>query len=495
MTDSMSVTAGAPLELPRLVMRRAALAALAALLLTLALGLWRSSADIDEESRGAMALARALASAIDVAGRDDATVQPALAALSQQRDLRHVRLTLRDARSAVVFDSAAGQPDAARTPAWLSVLDRPWRALAPPPQHVIALPRPDGSTWQLQIAAVRDSERREALSSLLQTLLLVAVGCAAMLAVMAWNMRRALTPLRTLVDAIEGLRGNVDVVPDRLAAPMPIRELQVIAQALQGLREALQREGAQRRVLGRQVMTLQEDERERLARELHDEFGQQLTALRVDAVWLTQRLAAAPEHAQVADGIAQRCSAIQRDIRELLRRLQPLAPHAEGQRPAEEPAARLAELLAALMGGWARSATQTCSFELRMVVRHADGRPAPWPAGDELTLPRETVLALYRISQEALTNVARHARAQRAVLTVELHLGPQERPGAVQWELRDDGVGLTDAAGALQRGTGLAAIKERAWVHGAELELGPAWPDQQPSGLRLAFRFDVAGAA
>jgi hypothetical protein len=47
----------------------------------------------------------------------------------------------------------------------------------------------------------------------------------------------------------------------------------------------------------------------------------------------------------------------------------------------------------------------------------------------------------------------------------------------------------------LQRGTGLAGIKERAWAHGAELELGPAWPDQQPSGLRLAAHFDVAGGA
>jgi two-component system, NarL family, sensor histidine kinase UhpB len=493
MTDPRSPSTGAPLELPRLVMRRAALAALAALLLTFALGVWRSSADIDEESRGAMALARALAGAIDAAGRDDAGLQPALGALTQQRDLRHVRLTLRDASAAVMFDSAAAHAGPAETPAWLAVLDRPWHALGAPPQHIIALPRPDGSTWQLQIAAVRDSERREALSSLLQMLLLVAVGCTAMLAVMAWNMRRAFAPLRTLVDAIEGLRSNVDAAPDRLAAPMPIRELQVIAQALQGLRAALQREGAQRRVLSRQVMTLQEDERERLARELHDEFGQQLTALRVDAVWLTQRLANAPEHADVADGIAQRCGAIQRDIRELLTRLQPLAPQGEGPHPAEEPAARLAELLAALMGGWARSATQTCSFELRMVVRHADGRPAPWPASDDLTLPRETVLALYRISQEALTNVARHARAQRAVLAVELHLGPQGRPRAVLWEVRDDGLGLADAATALQRGTGLAGIKERAWAHGAELEIGPAWPDQQPSGLRLAARFDVAG--
>ena len=69
MSDVTSVPT-APLELPRLVMRRAAWVALAALLTALALGLWRSGADIDEETRSALSLAGALAQIIEGAQRD-----------------------------------------------------------------------------------------------------------------------------------------------------------------------------------------------------------------------------------------------------------------------------------------------------------------------------------------------------------------------------------------------------------------------------------------
>ncbi len=239
------------------------------------------------------------------------------------------------------------------------------------------------------------------------------------------------------------------------------------------------------------TLTLQEDERQRLARELHDEFGQQLTGLRVDAAWLAQRLAHEPRQQEVAQAIAERCGAVQQDIRALLTRLHPLAPHAGA-----ESAARLAELLAALMGGWSRSATQSCAFELRLVTRHADGHAAPWPrSDDDVLLPRDLVLAIYRISQEALTNVARHARAARAMLSLVLHRDADGRVHAIDWSLRDDGVGLPDPAQALQRGTGLASLKERVWALGAELEFSAAWPDAEPPGLQLAARFVIGGGA
>jgi two-component system, NarL family, sensor histidine kinase UhpB len=275
------------------------------------------------------------------------------------------------------------------------------------------------------------------------------------------------------------------------AARMPIRELQSIAQALHGLQQALHGEATQRRILSQQLLTLQEDERQRLARELHDEFGQQLTGLRVDAAWLAQRLAHEPQQQQVAEAIAERCGNVQQDIRSLLTRLQPLASHAGA-----ESAARLAELLVALMGGWSRSATQSCAFELRLVTRHADGRAAPWPRSDDDTpLPRDLVLAIYRISQEALTNVARHARAARATLSLVLHRDADSRAQAIDWSLRDDGVGLPDPAQALQRGTGLASLKERVWAQGSELEFSAAWPDAEPPGLQLSARFSIGGAA
>lgn len=479
-----------PLELPRLVMRRAAWAAVGALLAALLLGLWRSGSDIDEETRGALALTATLARLVDAAQRDDAQAAAAIAPLLAAGGLRHVALTLRDAQSRVVFDSAADD-GVSGTSAWFAWLDRPWRAGTAPAREAIALPRPDGSAWTLQVAAARDSERREAMSDLLETLVLVAAGSIAMLAIMAWNMRRAFAPLRTLVHAIEQLRGGNAPDAGHLAKNMPIRELQSIAQAVHGLQGALDEEAARRRVLSRQVMTLQEDERQRLARELHDEFGQHLTALRADATWLAGRMADAPAHAGVAQGMAERCGELQLQIRGLLSRLRPLS---DGDAAATEPASRLAELLRDLVQGWARSTTQACVFELRLALRSDDAGEQPWPAGDDAPrLPRKLVLAIYRMSQEALTNVARHSRAKHALLVLTLHVDGRGAH-AVDWTLSDDGVGLPEPQRAMQRGTGLAGLKERAWVEGAELRIEPAAGPRECPGLRLAARFDLAAA-
>ena len=117
--SDVRAAAAAPPELPRLVMRRAALAALGPCC-------WRCArpvarAPTSTRSRRRDGAGAALAQLPDVAGRADAAVQPALAALSRQRDLRHLQLTLARRRGPPsCFDSPAGQPRAARPPAWLS---------------------------------------------------------------------------------------------------------------------------------------------------------------------------------------------------------------------------------------------------------------------------------------------------------------------------------------------------------------------------------------
>ena len=106
---------------------------------------------------------------------------------------------------------------------------------------------------------------------------------------MGWNVHRSFRPMRALLQAIAALRDD-DARALRALPPMPIGELQAIATALRELADALERAEQQRRVLSQQVLTLQEDERQRIARELHDEFGQRLTALRADAAWLARRI-------------------------------------------------------------------------------------------------------------------------------------------------------------------------------------------------------------
>jgi two-component system sensor histidine kinase UhpB len=103
-------------------------------------------------------------------------------------------------------------------------------------------------------------------------------------------------------------------------------------------------------------------------------------------------------------------------------------------------------------------------------------------------LPRELALAVYRISQEALTNVARHAQATRAVL--QLTLQRRADGDLLLWQVSDDGRGLGEFAIALQRGNGLAGIRQRVWALGADLECDAA----RGVCLRASFRIGAMPA-
>ena len=199
------------------------------------------------------------------------------------------------------------------------------RVFPPPAPQMVSWPlqRPDGEVWRVRLLASPDSEQREALEQLLEMLALFALSAALMLVVMGWNVRRSFRPLRSLLDAI----GSVEqqrLVPLRELPTMPIRELEAIAAALRHLAGALEQAEASRRLLSRQILTLQEDERQRLARELHDELGQHLTALRVDTAWLARRVADVPDLAAVVAGMGEQCGRIHQELRVLLTRLRPL---------------------------------------------------------------------------------------------------------------------------------------------------------------------------
>ena len=444
-----SRAAGAPIELPRVVMRGALAVALGGLLLALLLGLWRARNDMREELDAALVLARTMAVIGQVGQRPKPELLEALRSLQTEAGgPRHLRLRLLDGRGQALL----------------------------PEVHDAPLSAP--LIWLLQLLASADAEQHEALGQLLELLGLLALGSAVMLAVMHWNVRRAFRPLHPLLGAI-GRVEHKELAPLRELPTMPIGELEAIAAALRHLAAALEQAEAERRVLGQQVLSLQEDERSRLARELHDEFGQRLTALRVDAAWLRRRLEGEPELAAVVAGMSEQCECIQQEVRALLTRLRPLgvAESAPLTTAHAEDAARLHELLASLVRAWSQSPGQSTRYSLAFDA--ADG-----------PLPRELVLAVYRISQEALTNVARHAQASQATLRV--HLQPVEGGGMLHWSVEDDGCGL-DAAGVWQRGNGLAGIKERVWALGGDLECQPAAAGRSDGpGLRLQALLRVA---
>ena len=194
-------------------------------------------------------------------------------------------------------------------------------------------------------------------------------------------------------------------------------------------RQALQKE------LLRQTVLAQEVEREHIARELHDEAGQALTALSWGLANLTGTLARHPEKAQEQITELHRLAdQVMTELRQITTRLRPAVLDELG-------------LVAALIT-YADNCSDRFSFEVHTEV-----------TGRRRRLPSKVEVALYRIAQEAITNTAKHARASR--VTIQLHFGEHE----VALGVNDDGVGMnveTAQQAALHRkGWGLAGIRER----------------------------------
>jgi len=182
-------------------------------------------------------------------------------------------------------------------------------------------------------------------------------------------------------------------------------------------------------------------------------------------------------------------------------RLQPFGPASAGATQAE-CLTRGVALLQALVDSWQGSGPEpglACWLDLSW--HGADGHPVPWPddaAARALWLPRALWLTLYRISQEALTNVARHAQAQHAVLRLAFEGMPQAgAPLHIAWSVCDDGLGLAvgEAEGAadavLPRGNGIVGIQQRVWALGADLHMGAAGPGAASPGWRLQADFST----
>jgi PAS domain S-box-containing protein len=200
-------------------------------------------------------------------------------------------------------------------------------------------------------------------------------------------------------------------------------------------------ERARTELLGRLVF-VQEDERRRIARDMHDQFGEHLTALSLEIASLKDACGASPDLAERARTLETIAERLDHDVEQLVWRLRPTALDDLGLRAA----------LANYVREW--SGRHGVAAEV-----HTSGL-----LDDRLASEVET--ALYRIAQEALNNVAKHARAQRVEVILE------RRPDCVLLIVEDDGVGFDAARPAAGRhGFGLVGMKERAALVGASLDI------------------------
>jgi signal transduction histidine kinase len=192
------------------------------------------------------------------------------------------------------------------------------------------------------------------------------------------------------------------------------------------------------RRLAAHLISIREEERAHIAREIHDELGQVLTGLKMEVTWLAKRLKEKP----LIEKTDSMCALIDSTV-------QTVRKIATGLRP---------EMLDD-MGLVAAVAWQAKEFQKRTGIRCRASLPP------ETKLDIDVSTTMFRIFQEILTNVARHSRATR--VDIELEVADSE----VSLEVVDNGIGIQDDELTAKKSLGLLGMQERALLFGGEVSV------------------------
>ncbi|TWA69871.1 two-component system sensor histidine kinase UhpB [Azospirillum brasilense] len=397
-----------------------------------------------------------MASALDLGvavGRAEAgrgAVPDAVAALDRL-GLRHLRFVVGDAPADL---AGGGEPDHPSVPGWFAALV----GVAPQAQ---ALSGPDGRVLltviaepQDEVAEVWEDMRDLALAMLVVGLLLLGAAWVA--------VGRALAPLARIEAAVRRLRQGVyEPGPRDGLAGGGVPELARLGTGIAALAGELAAAGRENRRLGQRLIEAQDRERRDIAREIHDELGAALFAIKVDAGRIL-RLSEEPkpeasisERVEIA-GRARAVLSMASDVHRLSRRiLVRLRPSLLDQLP-------LGEALSGLIGEWARR-EPAVRWSLDVA---GDDAPDGIDGLDEVLR-----LTVFRLAQESLVNALRHARPTRVSVTV------RRRADRVEVVVADDGPGFAEGQSmetneSERGGLGISGMAERVRALGGTLSIG-----------------------
>jgi signal transduction histidine kinase len=220
---------------------------------------------------------------------------------------------------------------------------------------------------------------------------------------------------------------------------------------------------ADNRRLSQQYVQLQEAERKNLARELHDELGQYLNVIKLDAVGIRDgrsRQGAAPH--EPAEAIVANCNHIHATLAALIRQLRPVGLDDLG----------LCAALEHCVDTW-RARLPGTHIDLELV-------------GDLDRLDEALTLTVYRVVQEGLNNVAKHSSARRVTLTVARTQAHSGDLGDITLTISDDGVGTV--AGVPSTGLGLVGMRERVAALNGRLRV----TTERGKGFQLSAEIPVS---
>ena len=282
--------------------------------------------------------------------------------------------------------------------------------------------------------------------------------------------RFIMRPVKAMVSASRRLAAGE--MSARTGLPYGKGELSQLAQAFDEMAVALgQRQAARERVelelkrsqelfrnLSTHLQMVREEERTRIAREIHDGMGQALTVLKIDLSWLNNRLAKNQE------AMRDKTKTMQALIDETIQTVHKVS----------------ADLRPAILDDFGLPAAiewHAEEFEKRTGIKC---KPVFYP--NELDLNKKKSTALFRIVQESFTNIIRHANATK----VEVKLS--EKNGILVLEIQDNGQGIAEAAITNPRSFGLIGIRERAHSLGGEVDIAGT-PNE---GTRIIIKLPVS---
>jgi two-component system, NarL family, sensor histidine kinase UhpB len=399
---------------------------------TTAAELLEAPSRIDAETRSSTALAEmiigyALGSLSAAASPDEAVEQ----LVRQLGTTRHV-----DIQYVPQGNNPRSLPDeprshAHRAPGWFVAL-----LVGPPSRAVYPVIVGGVARGTLAVTAYGYDEIDEIWSELCREISELTLIVLLLSAALGWVARHALRPIEAVADGMDRMcRGEFTPLDDT-----EIYELRRLGERFNTLAASLQSASIDNRMLIDRMMTIQESEREEIARTLHDEVGSTLFSIR--AGLMTLRISY-PEDCVAADNVGEletMIEEVQSRNRRLLERLRPMVlDHLS-----------LADALRDMVDAWdGRTEATRWVSEIDDDIGSGDG------AAD---------VAIYRIVQECLTNVARHAHA--GWVTVLLRRDHTTR--RLEAEISDDGIGLPKG---MRYGYGLMGAAERARKFGGEFHL------------------------
>ena len=372
----------------------------------------------------------------DVADRRD--LYAALVSnLGRLEDARHLSIALISDGEPVIVPAMGAEPASDQgVPRWFT------RLVAPPPvEYRRRLSGPGLPYAEIAIRADARDEIAEAWRETRIALGLLVLFAALAMALIYVTVSRPLRPIDRILSALQVVeRGEYGVRLPRFELP----EMQRIAGGFNRMAEVLDAQRRENQALNKRSLAIQESERRHLARELHDELGQSISAIKALAVSIAQHAdSAAPTVRDRAGSIVRVCDRVHQVVRDMMNRLRPAV--------VDELGLRL---------GLERMVDDWNAHHADVFCRLATSGPVD-ALGDELEI------AVYRIAQEALNNVAKHAGPGTADLRLDISGGAGTR--RLRLQVRDDGRGFDP--GRTGPGVGLPGMRERVESLGGEMKV------------------------